>query len=347
MSAGAAVDTMTASQHGTGEALLVVRDLVVETDQGVPVIDHVSLTVPRGGTVGLVGESGSGKSLTSLAVLGLLPPGLHATGAVQLAGVDLLAARPAVQRAARGKQVAMIFQDPLAALNPRVRVGRQIDEILRVRDGLSRTDAARAAVELLRRVEVPEPEQRAKAFPHQLSGGLRQRAMIALALAGKPALLLCDEPTTALDVTVQKRILELLARLQREEDLALLLVSHDLRVISHVAPSLVVMYAGKVVESGPTAQLLADPKHPYTAALVRNIPSPRARTALPQPLIGVPPDPAHRPAGCAFAPRCPMAQPVCTTESPALRPVGAAPAPHPVSPGRLSACHFAEEVTRD
>jgi oligopeptide/dipeptide ABC transporter ATP-binding protein len=328
-----------------GEALLEVRDLVVETDRGVPVIDHVSLTVPRAGTVGLVGESGSGKSLTSLAVLGLLPPGLRSSsGQIELAGVDLLAAQASVQRAARGKQVAMIFQDPLSALNPRVRVGRQIDEILRVRDGLSRADAARAALELLRRVDMPEPEQRAQAYPHQLSGGQRQRAMIALALAGKPALLLCDEPTTALDVTVQKRILDLLARLQSEEHLALLLVSHDLRVISHVAPHLVVMYAGRVVESGPTTQVLAAPKHPYTAALVRNIPSPRARAALPQPLIGVPPDPAHRPPGCAFAPRCPMAKPVCG-ESPPLRPVGPAPTARPAGLERLSACHFAEEVT--
>jgi peptide/nickel transport system ATP-binding protein/oligopeptide transport system ATP-binding protein len=329
----------TNDRPGRGEPLLAVRDLVVETDQGVRLVDQVSLTVPTGATVGLVGESGSGKSLTSLAVLGLLPPGVRASsGQVELAGVDLLAAPANVRRAARGKQVAMIFQDPLAALNPRLSVGRQIDEILRVRDGLSGTAAAQAAVELLRRVDMPEPEQRARSFPHQLSGGQRQRAMIALALAGGPALLLCDEPTTALDVTVQKRILDLLARLQTQENLAMLLVSHDLRVISHTAPDLVVMYAGRVVESGPTAALLAAPHHPYTAALVRNIPSPRSRAALPQPLTGVPPDPAHRPPGCAFAPRCPMAQAICSTESPALRPVGS---------GRLAACHFAEEVTRD
>jgi len=325
------------ARHPEDAPVLAVRDLVVETDQGIRIIDGVSLTVPRGGTVGLVGESGSGKSVTSLAAIGLLPPGLRSVaGEIEINGVEQLRASAAVARRTRGKQVAMIFQDPLAALNPRVRIGRQIDEILRVRDGLGRADAARAAVELLRRVDMPEPEVRAQAYPHQLSGGQRQRAMIALALAGSPALLLCDEPTTALDVTVQKRILDLLARLQRESELALLLVSHDLRVISHVAPDLVVMYAGRVAESGPTRELLARPKHPYTAALVRNIPSTRVRVALPEPLRGVPPEPAERPGGCAFHPRCPMAEARCRTETPVLRPVGA---------GRLSACHFAEKVS--
>jgi peptide/nickel transport system ATP-binding protein/oligopeptide transport system ATP-binding protein len=190
-------------------------------------------------------------------------------------------------------------------------------------------------VELMRRVEIPDPERRAGDYPHQLSGGQRQRVMIALALAGEPALLLCDEPTTALDVTVQARVLELLARLQRQDGLAMLLVSHDLRVVSHVARDLVVMYSGRVAESGPTADLLRHPRHPYTVALVRNIPSPRERTPLPEPLPGTPPDPAARPSGCAFHPRCPLARERCRVEVPQPRESGT---------GRRSACHFFEEL---
>ncbi|MWA03619.1 ATP-binding cassette domain-containing protein [Actinomadura sp. LD22] len=316
--------------------MLAVRDLVVRTETGTTVIDGVGLTVPRGGAVGLVGESGSGKSVTSLAAIGLLPDGLLAvSGAVEVDDVDQLSASADARRGTRGKKVAMIFQDPLAALNPRQRIGRQIDEILRVRDGLGRAEAARAAVELLRRVDMPDPEKRANDYPHQLSGGQRQRAMIALALAGRPELLLCDEPTTALDVTVQKHILHLLARVRAESGLALLLVSHDLRVISHVVTDLVVMYAGRIAETGPVRDLLSSPRHPYTAALVRNVPSPRARVALPAPLPGTPPEPSDRPGGCAFHPRCPLARDRCATDKPQLREIGT---------GRWSACHYAEEV---
>lgn len=320
-------------------ALLEVRDLVVDQPaRQVRVIDGISLTVRRGRTLGLVGESGSGKSVTALAINGLLPSALRATGgAVVLDGVDLLTASARVRREARGKRIGMIFQDPLAALNPRLTISRQIGEILRVRDGLGARTAHETAIDLMRRVEIPEPERRARDYPHQLSGGQRQRVMIALALAGKPTLLLADEPTTALDVSVQARVLEVLARLQREEQLGILLVSHDLRVMAHVAHDLAVMYSGRIAETGPARDLLSRPMHPYTAALVRNIPSVRVRTRLSTPLVGTPPSPARRPTGCAFHPRCPMARERCRVEVPLLRPTGL---------GRASACHFAEDVRR-
>ncbi len=330
----------TPSDAGAGP-LLRVSALTVQTPDGVRVLDDVGLTVRRGTTLGLVGESGSGKSVTSMAIIGLLPPGLRATaGCVLLdvpgaAGTDLRTADERLRRSVRGTGVAMVFQDALAALNPRTPVGRQIGEILRVRKGLSARQAAATALDLMRRVEIPDPEHKAGAYPHQLSGGQRQRVLIALALAGGPRLLLADEPTTALDVTVQARVLDLLGRLRREEELSMLLVSHDLRVMARVAHDLAVMYAGRVVESGPAATVLAAPRHPYTAALVRNIPSARARTALPEPLTGTPPDPAARPAGCAFHPRCPLARDRCRTERPALR---------PVADGQRSACHYAEEL---
>jgi peptide/nickel transport system ATP-binding protein/oligopeptide transport system ATP-binding protein len=323
------------------EPLLQVRGLGVSTADGTRVVDGVDLAVRRGTTHGLVGESGSGKSVTSLALIGLLPPGLTADeGSIALdtpaaRGANLRTAAPGLRRTVRGTSVAMVFQDSLTALNPRLPVGRQIGEILRLRLGADRREAARAAVELMDRVEIPDAAGRAADYPHQLSGGQRQRVLIALALAGRPELLLADEPTTALDVTVQAKVLALLARLRKEEQLSMLLVSHDLRVMSHVADDLTVMYAGRVAEHGPAAVLLARPRHPYTQALVRNIPSARARAALPTPLPGTPPDPSARPAGCPFHPRCPMARDRCRTQVPALR---------TLPDGRSSACHFAEEV---
>lgn len=317
---------------------LRIEDLVVELPgprgTRVRVVDGVSFDVPRATTVGLIGESGSGKTMTAQAILGLPPEGATLTGRLLWQGEDLIAAGPARRRAVRGREIAMIFQDPLAALNPTQRIGRQVGEIPR-RDRLPRTEVRRRVVELLDRAGVPEPERRMRAYPHELSGGLRQRAMIALALAGRPALLLADEPTTALDVTVQSRILRLLADIQAADGLAMLLVSHDLRVVSHVAQRVVVMYAGRVCEHGPARDVLRRPAHPYTAALVRSVPAVRTRTAPADPLPGAPATPANRPAGCAFHPRCPLIRARCRDEVPEVREVAS---------GRWSACHAAEEV---
>lgn len=253
--------------------LLEIEDLVVGTDS-VDILRGVSMSARVGCTTGVVGESGSGKSMTALAVLGLLPPGLRATGGrIGMDGRDLLHLSARERRLLRGTEVAMVFQDPLAALDPVMRVDDQIGEVLRRRDGMSRRAARARAVELLHRVEVPEPEHRAASYPHQLSGGQRQRVVIAMALAGKPRLILADEPTTALDVTVQARILQLLRRLQDEEDLSILLISHDLRVMAHFADDLVVMQHGVVVEAGPAAQVLRDPQADYTRNLIQNVPA--------------------------------------------------------------------------
>ncbi|MCF6470157.1 ABC transporter ATP-binding protein [Nonomuraea sp. MG754425] len=319
-----------------GTPLLQVEDLVIDLPdpQGdvVRVVDGVSFDVPAGTTVGLIGESGSGKTMTALAVIGLLPDRAATGGRLLWRGADLL--RPETDwRRVRGHQISMIFQDPLAALNPSLTIGRQVGEILR-RAGRPRAEVRRAVIDLLDRAGVPDPERRMGDYPYEFSGGLRQRAMIALALAGNPALLLADEPTTALDVTVQARILRLLRSIQ-QEGLSMLLVSHDLRVIAHVADQVVVMYAGRVAERGPAAEVLRRPAHPYTRALVASVPAVRTRTALADPLPGTPATPAHRPSGCAFHPRCPLARDRCRAEVPPAR---------EVAPGRWSACHFAEEV---
>ncbi|MEU0957192.1 ABC transporter ATP-binding protein [Streptomyces niveus] len=322
----------------TGGPPLRVEDLVVDLpgprSTRVRVVDGVSFDVPRATTVGLIGESGSGKTMTARAILGLPPEGATLAGRLLWHGEDLLAADPERRRAVRGREIAMIFQDPLAALNPTQRIGRQIGEIPR-RDGLPRAEVRRRVVALLDRAGVPEPERRMRAHPHELSGGLRQRAMIATALAGEPALLLADEPTTALDVTVQSRILRLLAHIQAADGLAMLLVSHDLRVVSHVAQQVVVMYAGRVCERGPARDVLRRPAHPYTAALVRGVPAVRTRTAPADPLPGAPATPSARPTGCAFHPRCPLARARCRDETPQVR---------ETARGRWSACHFSEEV---
>ncbi|RKN41195.1 ABC transporter ATP-binding protein [Streptomyces hoynatensis] len=323
-----------AGPGGRAEPLLRVAGLSVGAPGGPRIVDGVSFEVPEATTVGLIGESGSGKTMTARAIIGLLPGGVEAGGTLRWRGEDLLGAGPGRRRAVRGREIAMIFQDPLAALNPTQRIGRQVGEILR-RDGLPRREVRRRVVELLGLAGVPEPEERMRRYPHEFSGGLRQRAMIALALAGSPALLLADEPTTALDVTVQARILRLLRSVQRERGLAMLLVSHDLRVVAHTAHQVVVMYAGRVAERGAARQLLARPAHPYTAALVRSVPAVRTRSALATPLPGSPANPAERPAGCAFHPRCPLARERCRTRVPEVR---------EVAPGRFSACHFAAEV---
>ncbi|GAB3823127.1 ABC transporter ATP-binding protein [Kribbella italica] len=303
-------------------------------DGPVRVIEDVSFDIPAGTTVGLIGETGSGKTMTAMAIIGLLPEGAVVTGEITFGGTDLVRCGEARLRALRGDEMSMIFQDPMASLNPTQRIGRQVGEVLR-RTGRPRAEVRERVIDMLDRVGIPEPARRARDYPHELSGGLRQRAMIAMAMIAGPSLVLADEPTTALDVTVQARVLALLRKLQVEEGSAMLLVSHDLRVMSHVAQDLVVLYAGRVTERGAASVVLNRPAHPYTEALVRSVPAIRTRTAIADPLPGTSAVPAQRPSGCAFHPRCPLAVSRCRTDIPSLR---------EVAPGRWSACHEAEKV---
>jgi peptide/nickel transport system ATP-binding protein len=308
-------------------ALLEIHDLRVRfatRDGIVNAVDGVSLEVERGRTLGIVGESGSGKSVTALTVMGLTRlPNATIEGAVLLDGVDLLELPPDELRRVRGKRVAMVFQDPLSSLHPMYRVGWQIGEAIRAHDRVSKKAARARGIELLRSVGIPGPETRIDAYPHELSGGMRQRVLIAMALALDPDLLIADEPTSALDVTVQSQILELLSSLQESREMALLLVSHDLGVIAEQANDVAVMYAGRVVESGPGEVFIESPLHPYTRGLLGSIPhvdGPRPDRLRPIP--GSPPNAMQLPPGCAFHPRCPLAQPACRRSIPELTEVG-------------------------
>ncbi len=313
--------------------LLTVQQLTVRIGE-LTLLDDVGLTIDRGESVGLIGETGSGKTLTARSVIRLLPPAMSITGSIGWRGTELLTTSPAELRRLRGAEISMIFQDPLSSFNPTQRIGRQIGEVLR-RRGLPATEVTDRTIEMMDRVGIPEPERRRRSYPHEFSGGLRQRAMIAMAMITKPSLILADEPTTALDVTVQARVLDVLRELRAEEGAAMLYVSHDLRVVSHVTDSVLVMYAGSVVERGPTAQVLRRPAHPYTSALVASVPAVRTKTAIADPLPGAPASPADRPSGCPFRTRCSRAFDRCVTERPALR---------ELTPGRWSACHVAAEV---
>ena len=305
-------------------SLLEVRDLRVgfAGDEGVAAaVDGVSFSVAAGGALGIVGESGCGKSVTALSVMGLL----HGVGTARVSGtarfdgVDLLAAGAEELRALRGGRIAMVFQDPLSSLHPLKRSAAQVVEAIAVHRSGSRAAARARVVELLGLVGIPEPARRFDSYPHELSGGMRQRVMIAMALANEPALLIADEPTTALDVTVQAQILELLARLRAELGMALVLITHDVGVVAQVADEVAVMYAGRIVEHAPTGALFAAPQHPYTWGLLGAIPRldrPRGRDLVP--IDGRPPSPSARPPGCAFAPRCPYARPSHSRIDPAL-----------------------------
>jgi oligopeptide/dipeptide ABC transporter ATP-binding protein len=303
------------------EAILEVRDLHVQiaTRRGVVrAVDGVSLEVPRGEAVGLVGESGSGKSMTLRAMLGVLPPEARVTsGQILLDGVDLVPLGNSQLNRIRGPKISMIFQEPMSALNPVMRVGRQIAEGPEVHLGYSRSRAAERALELMRRVGIPDPERRFRAYPHEFSGGMRQRVMIAIALACDPEIILCDEPTTALDVTIQDQILRLLARLCRETGVSLVFVTHDLPVVAQVCQQLAVMYGGQIVERGDVRDVLLDPRHPYTLGLVRSAPDfEYVRESL-VPIPGSPPSMITPPAGCRFHPRCEFAEEDCrVTETP-------------------------------
>jgi oligopeptide/dipeptide ABC transporter ATP-binding protein len=303
------------------EPLLAIRDLSVglRTRSGVtPLVRGVSLEIRPGERVGLVGESGSGKSLTLLAAMGLLADPVTVTGgSVRLSGTELVGTPDRVLRGFRGGQIAMIYQDPMTSLDPVQRVGAQIAEGLRAH-GANRRAARERTLAVLAEVQLPDPVRLARAYPHELSGGMRQRVMIAAALAGNPRLLLADEPTTALDVTIQRQILALVARLQQARNLAVLWVTHDLGVAAQFVHRLAVMYAGRIVEVGPTATVFAEPQHPYTAALLRAVPSTSGeRSSLGQ-IAGSPPDPARLPPGCSFAPRCGQVLSSCSLTEPVL-----------------------------
>jgi oligopeptide transport system ATP-binding protein len=321
--------------------VLEVQDLRVrfETHQGVVrAVDGVSFKLDEGETLGIVGESGSGKSVTSLALMGLVPqpPGVVSATRLVLGRRDLLTTTPAELRGLRGKEIAMIFQDPMTSLNPLLTVERQLTEVLERHEGLSRRQARKRAATALGEVGIPAPESRLDSYPHQLSGGMRQRVMIAMALLCNPRVLIADEPTTALDVTIQAQILELMKDLQRRHGMAIALITHDLGVVAGMSDRLQVMYGGRVVETGATDEVFARPLHPYTLALLASVPrltgDPGERLAA---IEGSPPDLAALPAGCAFAPRCPFAIEPCRAAVPPLD----APAA-----GRKSACIRAEHL---
>ncbi len=287
-------------------------------------VNSVSLSLDRGQTLGLVGESGSGKTVMALTTLGLTrSEQTEIAGEVLLDGVDLRRLSERELRSIRGRRIAMIFQDPLSSLHPMHKVGWQVAESIRAHEHVTRKAARARTVELLRSVGIPSPETRAQAYPHELSGGMRQRVMIAMALALGPDLLIADEPTSALDVTVQSQILELLADIQRDTGMALLLVSHDFGVVAQHTHDVVVMYAGRIVEHGPGDVVIGSALHPYTRGLLRSIPHvDGARTERLTPIPGAPPSAARLPAGCAFHPRCPLAQPSCKRDVPPLSSVG-------------------------
>jgi len=309
--------------YSVNQPLLQVSDLHVQIESRrgiVRAVDGVSLEVPAGEAVGLVGESGSGKSMTLRAMLGVLPPEARITaGQVLLDGVDLTELTNSQLNKIRGPKIAMIFQEPMSALNPVMRVGSQIAEGPQVHLGMNRRQAAERALELMRRVGIPDPERRYRSFPHEFSGGMRQRVMIAIALSCEPSLILCDEPTTALDVTIQDQILRLLTKLCRESGTSLVFVTHDLAVVAQVCQQLAVMYAGRIVEHGSVEEVLTGPLHPYTLGLVRSAPDvdhPRSSlVAIP----GAPPSLVSPPAGCRFHPRCKFAEEDCTVTEPPLR----------------------------
>jgi oligopeptide/dipeptide ABC transporter ATP-binding protein len=309
---------------GADTPLLDIRDLRIQFRRGsgppLPVLDGVSLTVNRGETVGIVGESGSGKSVLSLSILGLLPGGMHIGGGEiwydgrhplhRMSGREI--------RALRGKEIAMIFQDPMSSLNPGLAVGDQVTETLRLHLGYSRREAKEHAIRLLRKVGLPRPESLFGEYPHQLSGGMRQRVMIAIAVSCNPGLLIADEPTTALDVTIQAQILDLMRTIREEDGTSILLISHDISVIADMCDRVLVMYAGQILESGTIDDVFERPLHPYTAGLLRSIPTPAKKNSPLDSIEGRVPAPHERSAGCPFASRCPHAVERCRTEMPEL-----------------------------
>jgi oligopeptide transport system ATP-binding protein len=323
--------------------LLAVEDLTVEfrIEAGVVnAVNGLSYALERGQSLAILGESGSGKSVGAQAVMGIIdsPPGFVTGGSVRFHGVDLLPLPDSERRKVRGNRIAMIFQDALTALNPVFPVGWQIAEMYRVHRDVSRGEAKEKAIELMERVKIPLARERINSYPHEFSGGMRQRVMIAMALSLDPEILIADEPTTALDVTVQAQIMALLAELQQQTGMGLILITHDLGVVAEVADDVVVMYAGREVEKGGCLEVYHRPAHPYTLGLMDSLPRRDVHTERLNPIQGSPPDLLAIPSGCPFHPRCPYAQAVCNEEVPVLA---------PVVEGRVTACHLWEEVQRD
>ncbi|WP_327288932.1 ABC transporter ATP-binding protein [Streptomyces sp. NBC_01198] len=323
--------------------LLDVQNLHVEfrTREGVArAVNGVEYSVDAGETLAVLGESGSGKSVTAQAIMGILdsPPGFVTQGKVLFQGRDLLTLGTEERRKVRGARMAMIFQDALSSLNPVLNVGEQLGEMFTVHRGMSRKQARVKAIELMERVRIPAAKERIRSYPHQFSGGMRQRVMIAMAMALEPELIIADEPTTALDVTVQAQVMDLLADLQREFNMGLILITHDLGVVADVADKIAVMYAGKIVETSPVHDIYRAPAHPYTKGLLDSIPRLDQKGQELYAIKGLPPNLLHIPPGCSFHPRCPIAQDVCRVEVPPL---------YRVSQDRASACHFWKETLGD
>ena len=327
----------TVSELGPEGLILEVRDLhtTFSSDRGpVRAVRGVSFDLHRGRTLGIVGESGSGKSVLSRSVMGLMPSNSVRTGSVRFGGEEILNASSKSMRSYWGKQMSMVFQDPMTALNPVLRIEQQITESLHEHIDMTKGQARATAEQLLVSVGIPEAGRRLRQYPHEMSGGMRQRIMIAIALACGPKLLFADEPTTALDVTVQAQILDLLQDLQRDRQMAMILVTHDLGVVAGRAHDIAVMYAGRIVEQAPSASLFGAVRHPYTEALLRSIPQlAMAKHTRLDAIGGRPPDLVNLPPGCSFAPRCNYAQDRCHTEEPLLQ-------PDPLDPNHLYACHF-------
>ncbi|QEW20854.1 Stage 0 sporulation protein KD [Marinibacterium anthonyi] len=321
----------------TAPALLSIGDLSVtfRTPSGpLTALDRISLSVSPGETLAVVGESGSGKSVLSLAIMGLLPPAATMQAdRMTYDGRDLLTLDPVRQRAMRGRDMAMIFQEPATALNPVQRIGDQLVEAIRLHEDMPKSKARAHAIEALAATGIPSPEIRARAYPHQLSGGMRQRALIAMALINRPRLLIADEPTTALDVTVQAQILDLIRQLSREHGTATIFITHDMGVVAEMADRVMVLYAGRTVETAPADDLFDCPEHPYSLGLLGSLPQLNRRGEPMLPIAGTVPDPRHMPPGCHFHPRCPFADVRCKADQPALNPVRGGP--------RRSACHHA------
>ncbi|MGE5115088.1 MAG: ABC transporter ATP-binding protein [Betaproteobacteria bacterium] len=333
---------MTGQHH---EPLLSIRDLRVTfrtRTESVHAVDGVSFDVHAGETLGVVGESGSGKSVTMLSVLGLIPPSsrVETSGQVLFRGRDLLRASKREIRRIRGQHIALIPQDPMTCLDPVLKVGRQVREAIEAHENVAAAEADRRGVQLLATVGIPEAERRYAQFPHEFSGGMRQRVMIAMGIANAPSLLIADEPTTALDVTIQAQIMDVLRTAQRETRASMVLISHDLGLIAEMADRVVVMYAGQVVETAEVDTIFSSPRHPYTLGLIGSLPQTTGNDKWLRPIPGSPPDLAHVPAGCPFHPRCFLSRgrALCRESRPGLAPVG--------SGAHRSACHFAGELER-